>query len=196
MCECSVVSPWAVEGWPVLIHWWRRWCFSQQAAFWVTRNQKWHLNKVCLWLENKYLSIYTKAMNSLCIFCHTKWNPRFNYAFVCASHPLCQHGEGQGNEALALEEEEPLHPLTGSPSDLDYSWTGKDEDRKQKAIQWNQWLDCLEQRATSVTFSRFSYLINVADNFRILWEWIIISHNQTLKKKRKFDTQWLRGKCK
>lgn len=52
----------------------------------------------------------------------------FTYVFLCVSlsHPPCQHGAGQGNEVLALEEVEALHQLTGSPSDLDCSWTGKD----------------------------------------------------------------------
>lgn len=55
------------------------------------------------------------------------WLHRFslNSAFICESYPLCQHGAGQGNEAPALEEGEALHQLTGSPSDLDCSWTGK-----------------------------------------------------------------------
>ncbi len=46
--------------------------------------------------------------------------------YVYISHLLCQHGAGQGNEAPASEEVEALHQLTGSPSDLDCSWTGKD----------------------------------------------------------------------
>ena len=52
--------------------------------------------------------------------------------YLCASYPLCQHGAGRGNEAPALEEVEALHQLTGSPSDLDCSWTEKKKKKKKK----------------------------------------------------------------
>lgn len=43
---------------------------------------------------------------------------------MCVAHLPCQHGADRGTEAPALEEVEALRLLTGSPSDLDCSWTG------------------------------------------------------------------------
>lgn len=62
---------------------------------------------------------------------------------VSLSHPPCQHGTGQGNEALALEEAEALHQRTGSPSVLDCSLTRK-RHRKEMEKKSYSITDCVQ----------------------------------------------------